>query len=367
MNPPARLPAATGDLDEWSVYVDWLLQEDDPRSEFLAFELSLPADPDRESLAAFQSMAKRWCRSRPATPTTWCLGHARTMAIPGERPMMYAYPRTRTQPSTGAYSNATEFLKTGAGARVERLELPVPYDRVSQARPWQRLMSALPASCAELALDIRGGVTDARELIDSLPAQVRTLVVGGDRVSISDAMALVDDRLDVIDVVDVVATADPGPLHAALGRTTRVAIRIDVMTTDTVHPRFELAAPADAALVVAARGYAIALRPTALLIHQKRRGVIPVRAQVEMLPDRYSLARFADRIAAHNDISSDLQRRGGRWTLRGATEKRFVCNGKSLAPGEIVELADRDTIVVDESPPATFVTSTVAARAMLGG
>jgi hypothetical protein len=367
MNPPAHLPATEADLDEWSVFVDWLLTIEDMRAEFLAFELALPAQPEAEALAAFRAMARKWCRVRPATPAAWCLGHARTLSIPGERPLMMGYPRTRSEPSTGAMSNATEFFKTAAGSRVEQLDVPAPYDRIAIARPWRRLMSAIPASCSAMQLDIRGGVDDPGALIDSLPDHVTTLIVGNERADIAGAVRLISDRFDVVDFrYPRIDEAGFQIVRDALRGTSHVVVRVSELYRSASHPRIELGGPGDAALVQPATEFGVALRRDHLLEQQKRYDTIPVRMQVAGLAERYTLRRWPDgRISSFNG-DADLMRRGDRWTLRGDPNHAFSHNGHTLEPGEIVAVIDRDTIAIDDAPPCTFFADANAGCRSLG-
>jgi uncharacterized protein (TIGR02996 family) len=56
VNRPGRLPTNASELDEWSVYADYLQTRGDPRGELIAYELALPEVPEPPALRAFHAL-----------------------------------------------------------------------------------------------------------------------------------------------------------------------------------------------------------------------------------------------------------------------------------------------------------------------
>jgi hypothetical protein len=151
--PPPLLPAVEADLPAWAAYAAELRAAGDRRGELMELDLSLPANVSQEQLAEFHAACKRLCRVRPATPAVWSLAHARELGLwpTGGYPVQ-SWVRSAEH---GAFANARDMLQTPVGSRVEQLATAWPTR--DDARPWRRLMQALPATCTRIDVHAHRG------------------------------------------------------------------------------------------------------------------------------------------------------------------------------------------------------------------
>jgi hypothetical protein len=352
---PAHLPATEADLAEWSVYADWLIEQGDPLGERLAFELALPALPDRDVIAAFHERVKRHYRPGGATPLAWCLGCVRTLAV---EPDMQRMARSAATTNRGAVAQAGDALRHPDYAVLESVS--IAYDG-SDERRWRKLFASLPASCTRMSLGLIGVFDDAAiaGTVAHIPGTVRDLTVYPvDRsravqagLAPGNIARFVDDRFDV---VEIPATVDE--LAAALARTDRVRIRMTRAEAALVDPRVVFGRPGDAALLQPARLRAVPVPRATLLAQQRRYGPIPARTQIaRTLPEDHALGAWEGIITVY--VGGDLVRRGDDWTLRAplqpsgresmATPMTRV-DGAAITPGRAVAVGDGSRIAIDD-------------------
>ncbi len=348
---PARLPATEAELAAWSVYADHLMTLGDPRGEAMALELALPAEVPRPALARWHALAKPRYGRGGATPIGWCLGHARTLAIPGAAPIL---GHRHVGPTLGALAHAADVLARPQGRLVE--ELAIEYEPGEHGAAWRRLFAALPRTCTRVVLGMPASAHTAElaELVALLPAHVRALALArrlGPRGS--NTLVPVTARFDLVDLSR--AFLDARQLEALLTRlevTPGVRVRVANLGAALLGaPRCTLGAPGDAAIIDVAARQAIALPRWTLLALQHRYGHVPVRTQLAGgLGEGYTLLRTALGFVVEH--GSALLRWGPRWTLAGRHGARL--GGRALGEDEIAEVPDGAWLTVMDSALLLF-------------
>jgi hypothetical protein len=273
--------------------------------------------------------------------------------------------RSPEPPDHGLLANARDLLRTGAGARLEALSVPIGvYDG---AKPWRRLFEALPASCRRVGVALSGWTErDAALLSAALPATVRELEVARFArrgAAPPEPERFVTDRFDVVDLGQLEVTAALADRVAReLERSRAVRVRVGRIAAARLPAgRWELGAPGDAALLDPVRRRAMQLPRWSLRLRQQRYGLLPVRAQLAAtLPEDHTLEPLAG-ATERDGHSNDLVRRGDAWTLRRG-EADLWHNGALLSPGVIVPLADGDRLGIGQTE-LVFVARDVTRRA----
>lgn len=310
-------PSGFSDLEHWSVYADYLIDEGDRRGELIAMELSLPSTASRLELAKFKQLHERTLRRRETFHIGHALAHAREVALPES----YVRMGGRVPPSTSALASLTDLLASDAFALVERLQ--VVYAPSSDSH-WERLFAAVPATVEVLSLDLLGHMDNAdvhrvRDLV-----RARHVVVVREAFG-ADAAPFVDDRFETVEV----ERASPAVLEA-FGKTSRVRllVRDGAIPTDA---RIGYAGLASLRGSHRARAFH-AWGALALELHY---GPVPIRAQ--LAGDLAEWHQFAD---------FDVVRRGESWTFR--SHLRYRHRGQPCAPSSVVKLGDGDVLEVGE-------------------
>jgi uncharacterized protein (TIGR02996 family) len=337
---PARLPEAIADLDEWSVYADWLQSRGDPHGELIALELALPDDPDDAQRDAF---AERLARHDPDAET---FGYVRRLVA----------PRAGYAGSIDAIEYATEQLATERCAFVEEVAVAFEPEHLEHV---QGLFAALPPACRRIHLDLCNPIAPAAAvgLRAALPAQVRdvALEARGIRVRTTGLTGLVtwiDDRFDTVELRYLRSTWDAG-LDEVRADRAAVLHRIDhtqlvrVQWTALEAPfpagRHELGRAGDAAIVDLRRRCAM------VPFDKQRRPErpTPVRARLAgRRIARYEIGLYApgNPVMGRDTADVELVRRGDRWWLVQTAGLAMQVNGVAVVPGEPVELHDGDGI-----------------------
>lgn len=361
------MPHTPADLDEWSVYADYLMTRGDPKGERIARELAIPAVPTPDQLAAFRAIApRRGVQPDAAVSLAWCLDHVRVLRL--RQPDLHHHWRPR-RPSPGALTNTYNLLRGPTLACLEHLEVPVP-DRLD--REYARLFARIPPTCRRVSLPCPDATPPAviDELIGMLPSHVRELVLTSGSAALVarfatsrfDRIVLPQASSEVVVALWPVLDAQP---HLVL-EVRRVHARF--------HPRTRLGDARDAGLVdlqarpdhlVAIDGplaHVIARRNPLEL--QDRFGVIPARAQVADTIPQHHQVEIGPSLPNHLAPALQLARRGDRWTARSLID--FVIDGVAIAANQIVPLPDGAQLGVDGWRARFFARDLDArARAML--
>src|SRR5262245_27456303 len=185
---PRRLPTTREELDEWSVYADWLLTRGDPRGEAIARELAVDDDPTDD-------VRGRYGDSGDGNfELSYTLRHLRGLTIPRE---MYSV-------SPVTLDRAHARLQMEDAALVEELALPIEPEH---ARHVERVFAALPETCVRVAVDLCSPIDEAtaRDLLAALPAHVREIAIASSgprlrRVGLTGLTAWIDDRFDAVEL-----------------------------------------------------------------------------------------------------------------------------------------------------------------------
>ena len=316
---PPHLPASEAELDDWSVYADYLLTIGDRRGELMAIDLALPAIVDADDVIAYQTKARASCPLQAAaTRVVWSLAHVRALDILGTFPSEL---RREAGPDETTLATVARSLGSPLYRCLEHLA--IVYFPDEHAAHWRRLFAALPPACRELVVRMpRDEMTGPQlaELIAILPPQIRTLgLLELPRQAAAMHAIVAELATDRFEVVHVTSSAVDEPALAAfataLARTRTVRLRTSVLTgPHLANPRMELDS-VDAAL--ASNGYAIGLRRWTPIELQERFGYIPIRAQLAaQLPEthRILLGREGWPYASRGGT---IVRRGAAWTLVG--------------------------------------------------
>jgi hypothetical protein len=317
---PPPFPRTTADLEEWSVYGDYLQGQGDPRGELIAHELALPEALVTAAVREYQALATPIWRQRGTVRFAISLGHLRAMRImsqPGQK-----LSRHGVAPSAGTIANAGDLLRTAAAQTLE--ELDIAYQPGSDDKLWTRLFAGVPSRCTRLyiALVPRFDPSQVAELLARIPGHVRELTLHSfrERARVTDVVALVDDRFDVIDTSSYV-DAEPS---VWLANTQHVRLRVRRTTSPSLPPRVELGAPGDAILVGLDGQGAMSVRQWRLLELEQRYGRIPIRTLLARgLPEETRV------------FASIFVRRGDRFTIRGSAKAVVACNGAVIPEGEL--------------------------------
>ena len=151
MKPPDRLPTSVKDLDEWSVYADFLQTRGDSRGERIAYELALPVEPESAALRVFHTLVRDAGRFPVGVQVAISLGHVRALVLrasPGPRLSHRVYG-----PLDGTLAWVRDFFLDPKAALIEELRFVyVPGEHVSQ---WKRLFAALPDRCSRVGVFLR--------------------------------------------------------------------------------------------------------------------------------------------------------------------------------------------------------------------
>jgi hypothetical protein len=351
---PARFPTTEAELDDWSVYADWLMTQGDERGESMAHELAVPADP--QHIGAWQN---EWGRRPGDDELGWsvtiarCLGHVRAVEI----------RNTGLMSRQVILPKLASLFRTEAAALLEHLD--IEYD--GGRKYWRQLFNALPAACARLTLrlDLSQDPLILKRVIEVVDrwirSSVRELELVGYRYE-TTALSLLDDRFDVVAIHH---PRQPTRWADRLSRTRTVKLRVPEISGELVgHSRCVVGRPGDAAIVQPQLRRAVALsRPTLLDLH-RRHGPIPVRLQItQNFPERHDLYGYEGRIDLGSRGDVALWRVGDAWTLRvSQTPSNSIHrNGELVPSGQEVPIDDGDRIAIGDAE-GTFLVRDVATR-----
>ena len=352
VKPPDRLPTSVNDLDEWSVYADFLQTRGDPRGERIAYELALPAEPEPAALRVFHTLASDARRFPVGVQAAVSLGHVRALmlrASPGPRLSHGVYG-----PLDGTLAWVRDFFLDPEAALVEELHFVyVPGDHIAH---WKRLFAALPRRCSRVDVFLRVpiGAPDIAALISLLPEQVREVTIAWadsrrpTAASVETALPFIDDRFELVDASSMMASL--AQIRERLEASKHVRIRIATTTETSLPSRIDVGRPGDAALTNPST-LAIGTIPRwPLLDLQRRYGVLPIRTQLaRQIAESYTIG-----VGAGGDLrvglgGGDLVRRGDRWTVRGDEERPLWKNGTLLAANAVEPLEDGDRLRFDHN------------------
>ncbi|HWO22559.1 MAG TPA: hypothetical protein VNO30_27560 [Kofleriaceae bacterium] len=377
MDRPARLPITQDELDEWSVYADWLQSRGDPRGERIALELALPAAPAPAALAAFQARGATAVPAGEGIVPTLALGYIQALTV--------ARASGTYTVEAEALERARALLVTEAGALVE--EVDFAFDPGKHLRAAGALLAALPPTCRRLGLDLCGPISDdaAAELAAHLPPHVRELALRAygvrlARIGLTGMLTWIDDRFDAVEVRFKRSTFDVALGHLQVDRA-RLAeragqarhVRQRWTAIDAPFPpgRVEVGRPGEAALVDLRRRFAIALSRPGAVEHGEDRAPppLPIRA-LRAGHSREGHGAFlyatdeAEPGLALRSASVALDRHGDAWTLTHhawqADGGAIRVDGAAVAPGESVPIHD-GSLIHSEHWTFTLVTADVTA------
>jgi hypothetical protein len=332
-----RFPTTLGELDDWSVYADFLMTRGDGRGELIAHELALGEPIDPAAVQAFHELARPLCRQGRTATFGFCLGHIRTIAVGwGWRPL-----RHLLGPDAGTLARIRDVLRTPIASRLEELKLPMREGE----NPWhlRQLLGAVPLPCRRVELRIAGPWSTAalEDVIGLVPPHVRELAVAGEwPPHWGPALgAAVRDRFDVVALTCGSAwrhfeLASPA---AAVTATSHVRLRLDEWIEALAGDRTVVGAPGAAALVHTGRRRAIAIPRWPLILLQSHYGLVPVRTQLaRSLAEGLAVTQgFEDLATSPARAGAYLMRRGDRWTVRDPDQPpRPVQLGDHLAVGD---------------------------------
>jgi len=308
VNRPEHLPRTEADLEDWSVYADYLQTRDDPRGEAIALDVALPVGPTPEQLATFHLAMRPFVRRREESPVAWCVAHARTLSISKGIPKLL--------------DEAIEFLAAPASRLLEQLNLAFS-PSIDLARV-DRLFAALPPTCRRVVLEpIDPARTAPDDLVARLPPHIREIAVTNDplyRYAPEFVLRLISDRFDVVDLSRLACSREHFDLIAArTGETRSVTVRVQSHVRANIYRRCVLGRPHDAAVVDRTENIATVVPRWSWLRLQDRFGTLGVRTQ---------LAR------AFTERHGELVRRGDTWTI----------HDQPIADGDRIPL--RNAIVV---------------------
>jgi uncharacterized protein (TIGR02996 family) len=377
MDRPARLPITQAELDEWSVYADWLQSRGDPRGEQIALELALPEAPEPAALEAFQARAAAAVPEREGVVPTLALGYLQALTV--------ARASGTYTVEAGALEHARAILAAEAGALVEEVDLA--FDPGKHLRVVQALLAALPPTCRRLGLDLCGPISDAaaRELAAHLPPHVRELALRAygfrlARIGLTGMLTWIDDWFDAVEVRFKRSTfgvalghleVDRAQLAERAGQARHVRQQWTAIDAPFPPGRVEVGRPGEAALVDLRRRCAIALsRPHAVEHGEDAAPApLPIRALRAGRPREghgaflYAVDEAQPGLALHT-ASVALDRRGDAWTLTyhpwQADAGVVRVDGAAVAPGETVAIDDGG-LIHSEHWTFTLVTRDVTA------
>jgi hypothetical protein len=347
------LPVSREDLDAWQVYADQLTERGDRLGPYLAYELSLGAEPSEEQLTVFHKKALRICRVPRQFAATWVLGQVRGLTI----------TRDRSKPvpwvSGDDLLTLRELLCTPQVRQLERLIVAAGGHSIR--RRWESAMRQLPLLCRCFELHARSmDFDDAQAWLEGIPSQVEVLRLVP-HYETSPA-SLVSDRLAWLDLRSVTLTPELSrSLESALRDTSRVKLRIGTVSRSSalarLGPRAVLGAPDDVALIEEAEDGAITLLERMSLEElQARYGIVTARAQLERgLLESYRLGKSSRGFGDTSSWTGDaiVFRTEGRWWIRatGAAEStpRFTLHGQTLSQGR-TPLNDGDRLHLNGQP-----------------
>ncbi|MDP1829770.1 MAG: hypothetical protein Q8L48_41270 [Archangium sp.] len=286
MLPP--FPRTLADLDSWRVFADQLIERGDRLGPYLAWELSLGAEPSREQLHTFHKNALRLCRVPRLFSATWLLGQVRRLTVASNTSVPAAVIDGSDLPTL------RELFSTRALQNLEELTVAARGDSIG--RRWHEAMARLPKSCRRFELHAnRFSAEDAARVLDGIPGQVEVLRVLP-RYG-TDPAALVSDRFEWVDLRAIVITPAIGrSLAAALAATSRVKLRLGTLSRRSVLTLLNRTAVGDAddaALIAEDPEGPLSLFARAgLETLQPRYGVVTAQAQLERrLPESFRLGK----------------------------------------------------------------------------
>lgn len=312
---PARLPASEAELDAWSVYGDALLGAGDPKGEWIARDLALPALVDDAGRAMLREYAR--ATQQRGLSITWSLGHIKELALARRSSRGFGQRRI-APPAVETMRFAIEQLRRPAGRLVECISLS--YAREVEEE-WAALMAALPPTCTRMVIAVG---SNPAELVATLPPQVRKIAV--------DVMApwqwhFIADRFDVIDATGLARASSAISLRETRSVVVRVATFAD---RPPASPRIVLGGDGEGAIVHVERRIAHAIPRWRLFELQETFGPLGAR---ELIARSY-LEAYDVRIAGADvriepSRFANLSRRGEVW------EGDALADGWQLVTGDV--------------------------------
>jgi uncharacterized protein (TIGR02996 family) len=365
---PARLPATRDDLDDWSVYADWLQTQGDPGGERIAMELALPERPSRDQLAAFQKTA-----ARPAGDhvlTGYMLNRLHSLVV----------RRDVYNANAIALERAAVLLESDAGRFVEYVH--VPLDPPDHTAAVARIIAALPPTCRRLGLDLCARIEPAaaRMLLNNVPDTVREISLGAHGVrlqpmSLTGLDTWLEERFDAIEVRLTRSTIDVAlQQYDAIAPSVIVRLagsdRLRVQWTaapDPIPAGTVVGRPGDAALVGVHDRRAFVLSRWSSAVAQDEHGRLPVRAQLasdwEETHTAFLYTSSRNTTGALHSATVELRRRRDAWQVRRIrkleSDTVIRVDGVPL-DDELVPIGHRSTIS-SEHWHYVFVANEVAA------
>ncbi|HEY0255065.1 MAG TPA: hypothetical protein VGC41_26240, partial [Kofleriaceae bacterium] len=190
-------------------------------------------------------------------------------------------------------------------------------------------------------------------LAELLPPHVTQLSVAGEQPF--DYPSLIDDRFETVELHGV----HEETIVAALSATARVKVRVLESGFGRIHERIALLD--GPGLIQTSDRRADHLRPLRLT-ELERYGAIPIRSQLaRTLPAYYQLGH-GHPLVVPSPRSGAIRAMADQWSLRAeGANMRYAINGRELAIGERVPLADGDVIGFD-THEAMLVTHDLVAR-----
>lgn len=354
MTPP--FPTSLEELEPWQVFADQLIEQGDRLGPYLAYELSLGAQPTKEQLVAFQKRAQRVCRVPKPFTATWMLGHVRSLFL--TRDSSKALPLL----DGDSLPVLRDLFGTPPLANLEQLSFSARGDSIG--RRWREAMLRLPKSCRRFELHAsRFSADDAARVLDGIPPQVEVLRVlpwfG------TDPSRLVSDRFEWVDLRPMVLTpACAESLASALAETKRVKLRLGTLNRCLLGGRVVVGDLGDAAVVGDWATSVVLLERQRLEVLQARHGVVTARPQVERsLEESFRLGRAFSALDDTAAWSGDavITRAEGAWSVRGVGVSSITLEGALLTP-KPVPLADGAALVI-AGRPWRFAATATAVRA----
>lgn len=313
MLPP--FPRTLSGLDSWRVFADQLSEQGDRLGPYLAYELSLGAEPTKAQLLTFHKNALRVCRVPRLFSATWLLGQVRRLTVASNTSQPAAVidggdlPTLRDLFSTPGLQNLEEVVVAARGDSI--------------GRRWHEAMARLPKSCLRFELHAnRFSTEDAARVLDGIPEQVQVLRVLP-RYG-TDPAALVNDRFEWVDLRALVITPALGrSLAEALAATSRVRLRLGTLSQRSVLQSLSRATVGDvddAALIAEDPEGPLSLFERAgLETLQPRYGVVTAQAQLERrVPESFRLGKSSSGFDGTASWAGDavISRAFGSWWVR---------------------------------------------------
>lgn len=327
-------PRTARDLAAWQVYVDGLIEQGAPISDFIAYELSLGSAPTAEQLAEFKRRATMACHIRRDFTAEWMLGHVRMLvALPPDRRI-----RRRRHSTLLDLQHFPALVGVLQDPRARLLEgIRTRLGAFSVRFGFQPVVDALPRSCHRIELDAFGlERTDIHSVLDALPPQFDSLALLRSSDFDED---FVRETFAVVDLGGSLVTTDMARrLRAALDRTTRTRLIVrfaeNTEAVSILGERTAIGDVDDAVLRERKTGAVCSLGRSSVDSLQRRFGVVTAAAQVgRLLPEAFGLRyESGNLLTARAWAGSELTRRAdGTWSARRAPEKSGYPSGIDLA------------------------------------